>query len=281
MRIVRRYHLCAFVDSVCLGVALSYAARVCVVLLCSVVRLCWAALHCVLCCVLCCINKEWWPRLHGPRPRSSLGAKSWQPPKHLDAAIHPSAGRGPSTRAQPMRIVRISHLILPHVFASVGSMGLGVAPPYAAVMHVALRRAMRLSVTPLCDALYCCAHNAGCVSHCAVCCAVSLCAAVAPRACVLQCSVLLRPRLFVVLHYCDAGRPAWPHRASCFLLPQRVREASTIKRARRSVGNSLPGAGRSLLVSPRLCAPPAATPHVCSTPHAGGSYTAGCTLRWP
>ena len=39
--------------------------------------------------------------------------------------------------------------------------------------------------------------------------------------------------------------------------------------------------GRSLLVGPHLCAPPAATPHVCSTPHAGGSYTAGCTLRRP
>ena len=87
MRIVHRYHLCAFVGSVCLGVALSCAALVCAVLLCSVVRLYrpWrASLH----CVLCCINKEWRPRLHGPRPRSSMGPKSRQPPKHLDAATH-------------------------------------------------------------------------------------------------------------------------------------------------------------------------------------------------
>ena len=35
--------------------------------------------------------------------------------------------------------------------------------------------------------------------------------------------------------------------------------------------------GRSLLVGPHLCAQPVATLHVCSTPHVGGSYTAGYT----
>ena len=73
-----------------------------------------------------------------------------------------------------------SHLISSHVFASVGSMGLGVVPPCAAVMCVALCRAMRLSVTPLCDAPYCCAR---CVLCCAGCCVVSPCAVVGP-ACV-------------------------------------------------------------------------------------------------
>ena len=97
-----------------------------------------------------------------------------------------------------------SHLISSHGFASVGSMGLGVAPPCAAVMCVALRCAMRLSVTPLCDALYYCAR---CVSRCAMCCVVSLCAVAVLYA---------TPPPFVVLHCCGAGRPAWPHCASRF-----------------------------------------------------------------
>ena len=113
-----------------------------------------------------------------------------------------------------MRVVRISHFISCHVFASIGSMGLGLAPPCVAVMCVALRRDMRLSVTLLCDALYC---WAGCMSHCrTVMCAVlfrcaplsgpSVCVCV----CVLQCSMLLHPGLFVVLHCSSKGRPVWP-----------------------------------------------------------------------
>ena len=39
--------------------------------------------------------------------------------------------------------------------------------------------------------------------------------------------------------------------------------------------------GRALLVGPRLCAQPVATLHVCSTPHVGGSYTAGYTHPRP
>ena len=104
-------------------------------------------LYCVICCVLCCINKEWRPRLHRLRPRSSMEAKSRQPPKHLDAATHPKAGQGPSTRGRPMRIVRISLLFSSHEFASVSSMGLGVAPPCAAVMCVALRHTIRPPLT--------------------------------------------------------------------------------------------------------------------------------------
>ena len=98
-----------------------------------------------------------------------------------------------------MIIVRISPLISSHVFASVGSMGLGVAPPCAAIMYVALRHAMCLSVTPPCDALCC---YAGCVSRCTVCCVVRCVPLSAPHACVLQCCVLLHLGLFVVLLWC-------------------------------------------------------------------------------
>ena len=84
-----------------------------------------------------------------------------------------------------------SHLI--SRVASVGSMGLGVAPPCAAVMCVALCRAMRLSITLPCNALCCCV---GCVSRCAVCRAVSRCVPLSvPCACVFCRSVL--PSSFV------------------------------------------------------------------------------------
>ena len=57
MRIVHRYHVCAFVGSVCLGV-LSCVALVCVVLLCSIVSLCRCSVgpggpRCTVCYVVC------------------------------------------------------------------------------------------------------------------------------------------------------------------------------------------------------------------------------------
>ena len=152
---------------------------------------------------------------------------------------------------QPMRIVRISHLISSHVLASVGSMGLGVAPPCVALMCVALHRTMRLSVTPLYHALYCCARCVSC--RCMRCCfAVRRCQPHVLVCCgALYCSVLA-----CSLSSLAAVRALSVAPRCLVLLPPSTPPGGGVTRARRSVGNGLPGCETRMFSpsrSPSMC----------------------------
>ena len=159
---------------------------------------------------------------------------TWMPPH--------TRRQGPSTRGQPMIIAHKSHLC-----ASVGSMCPGVALPCAALMCVALHCAVHLNGAPLCDALCCCGvvrvscvvlhcfAMRRCPHHVLVCCGALCCSILV---CSLPCIAEVRAaqRGPTALGACDSLGDQWV----------------TICPAVRL--------GRSLLVGPRLCAPPAATP---------------------
>ena len=267
MRIIRRYHLCAFVDSVFLGVALFCASRVCVATLfrCAPpsALACRATLCAMLCALLCqqrmaaTVTRATATLFHGDQiPATSKALRCRDTPVGGAGSKHPGPTNENCAHFSSHLTSCVHHRRL---------YGPGVVPPCVAVMHVALRSTMHLSITPLYDALYCCA---GCVSRCVVCCSALCCSVLV---CSLSCIVVVRA--------------AWRG-------PTALSASYSLKVSGGAL--RLSGLGdhwvtvcpavrprRSLLAGPRLCAPPAASPHVCSTPHAGGSYTAGCTLRWP
>ena len=164
--------------------AVLYCSGVCCVALFRCVPLSALACRDALCAMLCAMLHQQQMATMATQAMAMLFHGGQVPATSEALRCRHTPARGAGSKHPGLANENYAHfsppLLSSHVFSCVCSMGLGVVLPGAAVMCVALRRTMRLSVTPLCDALYGCAR---CVSRCAVCCVVWLCAVVCP-ACV-------------------------------------------------------------------------------------------------